>query len=108
MDDDIIFPGMTEREIYIRRRVRRLAEFYRHLVMYVLVSFLLFAANYYAMSLAPPRANGWWAVFPIVGWGIGVLVHGLMVFAPFGIFSLEWEERKVRELMVEREREQKS
>ncbi|MGL4233678.1 MAG: 2TM domain-containing protein [Casimicrobium sp.] len=107
MDDEIIIPGMSEREIYIRRRVRRLAEFYRHLATYLAVNIVLIAVNYYALNLQPPRATGWWAFFPAFGWGIGVIVHALIVFSPFGIFSLEWEERKVRELMERTESEPK-
>jgi hypothetical protein len=108
MDDDIIMPGMSEREIYIRRRVKRLAEFYRHLATYLAVNIVLIAINYYMLTLQPPRATGWWAFFPAAGWGIGVVVHALVVFSPFGIFSLEWEERKVRELLERKKSESKS
>jgi 2TM domain len=107
MDDDIIVPGVSEREIYIRRRVRRLAEFYRHLAYYVVVCTALFIGNYFMLHAQPPRANGWWAFFPIVGWGIGVVGHALTVFSPIGFFSLDWEERKVREL-VERSKKESS
>ncbi len=99
MDDEVIAPGMSEREIYIRRRVRRMAEFYRHLAYYVIVSIALWVANYFMIQAQPSRTIGWWAFFPIVGWGIGVVVHAATVFSPIGFFSLDWEERKVRELL---------
>jgi hypothetical protein len=99
MDDEVILPGMNEREIYIRRRVRRMAEFYRHLAYYVVVSVVLFVANYLMLPAKPPSANIWWAFYPIAGWGIGVVIHALTVFSPIGFFSLDWEERKVRELI---------
>jgi 2TM domain len=105
MDDDIIVPGISEREIYIRRRVKRLAEFYRHLAYYVIVCVGLWVWNYYMINAQPTRAIGWWSFFPIVGWGIGVVVHALTVFSPMGFFSLDWEEKKVRELL-QRSKEQ--
>ena len=45
MDDELILPGMSEREIAIRRRVHRLAEFYRHVFVYVIVNLTLWGAN---------------------------------------------------------------
>ena len=44
MDDELILPGMSEREIAIRRRVHRLAEFYRHVFVYVIVNLTLWGA----------------------------------------------------------------
>jgi hypothetical protein len=41
-----------------------------HLTVYLVVNALLFGLN--------ARAGGpWWAVWPLVSWGIGLLVHGL-------------------------------
>lgn len=39
-----------------------------------------------------------WFVYPLAGWGIGIVIHGLTTF-PFGIFGKEWEERKIKEYM---------
>lgn len=102
MDDDLVVPGMSEREIYIRRRVKRLAEFYRHVVVFVIVISLLWTANYFMIAAQTKRSIWyWWAMWPTVGWGIGVLAHGLSVLPHLAFFSLEWEEKKVRELMRE-------
>jgi hypothetical protein len=98
---DDFYPGMSAKEIDIRRRVRRLAEFYRHLVVYILVMVVLFSFNGWVIyqSEKPVKWYSWWAVWPFLGWGIGVLVHGITV-APFWNFlSMDWEEKKVRELM---------
>jgi uncharacterized membrane protein len=39
-----------------------------------------------------------WFFWPLLGWGIGVLAHGVSVsgLAPFG---KDWEERKIRECL---------
>jgi 2TM domain len=99
MDDEVIVPGMSEREIHIRRRVKRLAEFYRHLAMYVLIMSMVWIASLAMAKEWPSQWWRWWAIWPTLGWGIGVLAHGLSVLPRMGFFSLDWEEKKVRELM---------
>ncbi|MBL8312065.1 MAG: 2TM domain-containing protein [Burkholderiales bacterium] len=100
-DDELTYPGMSEREAAIRRRVHRLAEFYRHLFVYVLVNLLLWAINGWQLWNSPAASKWWayWALWPTLGWGIGVLGHGLSVL-PGGMFTQDWEERKVREIMA--------
>jgi hypothetical protein len=103
MDDEIIVPGMSERELYIRRRVKRLAEFYRHLTMYVVVVSIAWVVSFLFMKTIPSSIWKWWVVWPTIGWGIGVIAHGLSVLPRMGFFSLDWEEKKVRELMKRNE-----
>ncbi len=91
----------AERENAIRRRVHRLAEFYRHAVIFIVVNGLLFGINAWSVfdSSQPNRWYHWWAIWPSFFWGIGLACHGLSVLPVFTIFSDEWEDRKVRELM---------
>jgi 2TM domain len=104
-DDELILPGMTEREIAIRRRVHRLADFYRHLFVYVLVNAGLWVFNAWTISQMSGKANAWmwWAVWPTLWWGVGILIHGLSVLQWLSFFSQDWEDKKVKELM-ERDR----
>ncbi len=76
-----------------RKRVRDLKDFYSHLGTYLVVNALLVAIN---LTSAP---DPFWAIWPIVGWGIGLLSHAVSVFGLFGLGTQDWEERKVRELM---------
>ncbi len=99
MDEEVILPGMSEREIYIRRRVKRLAEFYRHLTMYVIIMSVIWIGSLVLMKKAPAAWWQWWQIWPTVGWGLSVLVHGLSVLPRYGFFSLDWEQKKVRELL---------
>jgi hypothetical protein len=48
---------------------------------------------------SPGRLWIQWAAF---GWGIGLLAHGLSVFAFRGAFGRNWEERKIREYLDRR------
>jgi len=103
--DDYYPPGTPEREIAIRRRVHQLAEFYRHVFVYGIVIGLLWCANAYLIysGTVPTKWWFWWAIWPTLGWGIGLITHGITVLPVWGLFSQDWEERKVRELL-ERER----
>ncbi len=68
--------------------VRKLKVFYIHLSKYVIVIAALFAINLWQGT---PRL---WAVWPALGWGIGILFHAARVFDvhPFGA---EWEKTQV-------------
>lgn len=100
-DDELMLPGMSERELAIRRRVHRLAEFYRHVVVYVLVISGLWIVNFYMLSgsVAQTRWYSYWAIWPTAGWGIGLLTHGLSVAPFWSFFSQDWEDKKVKQLM---------
>jgi len=47
--------------------------------------------------------SGWWFYWPLLGWGIALAAHAYRVFGLSSRFGPEWEERKVRELMEEKE-----
>jgi uncharacterized integral membrane protein len=77
------------------RRVRRVKGFYAHLVSYILVNLLLFLIN----IMTTPDIL--WFYWPLFGWGIGIVMHGLFVFG-FGLWlGQEWEEKKAQEFMDE-------
>ena len=105
-DDTFIPPGADAREADIRRRVHAQAEFYRHLMIYAGVVTMLWVINLMQAGLPSAGASLWryWAIWPTVGWGIGVLVHGVTALSSFGFLSRDWEERKVRELMERADR----
>ncbi len=76
-----------------KARVEALRGFYAHATAYVLVNAGLLLIN----LLTSPAYL--WVVWPLLGWGIGLGVHALNVFALGGRFGQDWEERKTRELM---------
>jgi hypothetical protein len=74
-----------------KERVEALKGFYAHLAVYIAVNLGLFL-----MCLV---TGGMWFVWPLFGWGIGLLAHAVAVFVISGRFGPDWEERKIREYM---------
>lgn len=79
-----------------RKRVEELRGFYSHLAIYLVVNLGLLLVN-----LATNR-HALWFFWPLIGWGIAVLIHATTVILG-GSVGTRWEERKTRQL-VERER----
>ena len=82
--------GMSEEEIYkqARKRVEEKKGFYTHLAVYILVNILLVLIWAFAAGGGYP-----WFIWPLGGWGIGLLFHFLGVF----VFSqrTDWERREI-------------
>ena len=75
-----------------RQHVAALKGFYIHVTVFLLVNCGLAGINF--ATGAP-----WWFQWPLLGWGIGLLGHAVIVFSPVRIFGREWEERKIKEHM---------
>jgi hypothetical protein len=75
-----------------RRRVALLKGFYIHLAVYVVVNAILIAINAFSGGV-------WWAQWPLIGWGIGLVGHGLAVFRPLGRMGKDWEARQIKAYM---------
>ncbi len=71
------------------KQVQNEKGFYGHLFTYLGVIALLFAGN----LIFEPRYI--WAKWPAMGWGIGILTHGVRVFSPIRLFGPEWEKKQV-------------
>ena len=78
-----------------RERVRALRAFYQHLIVYAAVICMLFLIN---VTSSP----NWWVQWPAMGWGLLLILHG--VFTNTGLLGSAWEERRIAELMRDRER----
>lgn len=77
-----------------RQRARQLRDFYGHLITYVVICALLVAIDLVTGDTGPTFLGLNWAYWPIIGWGIAVLIHAISVFLPLN----DWEERKAEEL----------
>lgn len=75
----------------IRQRVQEIRGFYTHLIIYAVVNAGLAVIN--ALT-GPP----WWVLWPVIGWGIGLLIHATTVFLVNRIFGPEWEQKKIDQL----------
>ena len=80
---------LTEEQIYsaARQRVRQKKDFYNHLAVYIVVNAALVVIWYFTGRGYP------WFVWPLLGWGIGIMFHGLDVF----VFNKQsaWEQREI-------------
>lgn len=93
-EDDIMTEAKTPTRISgeeerVIEYVRDLKGFYTHLTSYVLVMLVLFVIN---LVFTPGYI---WAFWAALGWGIGILVHGLNVFELINWLGPDWERRQV-------------
>lgn len=76
--------------------VRDIKGFYSHLIKYVIVIFCLLIIN---MINSP---DYYWVIWPALGWGVGVLFHGLNVFEFFDFLGPKWEKRQIEKRLRKR------
>lgn len=76
-----------------KRKVARLRGFYTHLAVYLAVNMLLFLID----TITSPDTL--WFFWPLMGWGIGIALHAVLVFSNAGRLGAEWEERRIRKIM---------
>jgi hypothetical protein len=76
-----------------RRRVREIRAFYFHIAVFAVVNVVLHVINF----VTAPTV--YWAFWPLFGWGIGLLAHGLATYRWMPFIGKDWEERKIREFM---------
>ena len=71
-----------------QKRIEDLRGFYAHLAAYVACNLFLFAINLLTGS------DVLWFLFPLMGWGVGLAIHSVVVFWT----GSDWEARKLEEL----------
>ncbi len=91
---------VKQQEVYIedkryqkaKERVEAIKSFYGNLISYCIVIPGLAYLNY--------MTTNWpWVIFPAVGWGFGILVHGMEAYGYNPLWGKRWQEKKLRELM---------
>ncbi len=80
------------------KRVEDIKGFYGNLGSYIVVNIGLMILN---LVTTPEHL---WFYWPMIGWGIGVVFHGMKVFNYFPFFGKEWEEKKLKQLLEEEKR----
>ena len=89
-----------ERYNKAKKRVEEIKGFYGNLTAYIVVNIGLLAIN---LLTSPDHL---WFYWPMIGWGIGVAIHGMKVYNYMPFLGKDWEERKIREFM-DKENERK-
>ena len=74
-----------------RQQVEGITGFYIHLVVFVLVMAMLFVINLMVLN------EVWWVQWALLGWGIGILAHGLIVLGQPPRFITKWQLKKLKE-----------
>ena len=77
-----------------KERVTKMKEFHGNLTAYCIVIPFLIFINYSTTGFSIP-----WVVFPIFGWGLGVLFHYSEAYDHHLIFGKNWEKRKIKKFM---------
>ena len=75
-----------------RKRGSAKLGWYAHAALYLVINLVMFTMSTYGFGSRP------WSAFPLLGWGLGLALHGVSVFV-LGTGS------GLRERMVRRERE---
>ena len=81
-----------ELERLAHKRAAAKLGWYIHAMVYVVVNLFIFALSAYAFGRRP------WSVFPLLGWGLGLALHGVAVF-------MLGDGSSFRRRLLERERE---
>ena len=80
---------LSEKELYEKAK----KGFYIHLVFYCLVNILLFVIWILTEAAFP------WFIFPLGGWGIGLLFHFLGIFVFTNRKQSQWEKKQIEKEM---------
>lgn len=89
-------PELSEAEQDTIRYARDLRAFYTHAIQYAVVMAVLLFLN----LLTSPES--FWVVWPALGWGIGLAMHGFSVFDVIGRFDQKWERRQIEKRLKSR------
>lgn len=86
---DPILPVLPNEEREAMEYVRDIRSFYVHAIQYALIMTGLTLLNLWTSP------GFLWVIYPAIGWGIGLIVHGLSVFEVFDLFGRDWEKRQI-------------
>jgi hypothetical protein len=102
---------MKDDELYAwaHQRARQLRAFYVHLGVYLVVMVFLLIVNavtrddagsyLYGDHMYHRDGGDWWVIWPALGWGVAVAIHGVVVGLGASGAIDSWEDRKVEQLV---------
>ena len=96
-NNNIMYTEEIQNSSYVRavEKVEKIKEFYQNIAAYcIVIPFLVFINLY-----TSPQFHWFW--FPMFGWGLGVLFHGLDVYEYNPFLGRNWESKKIKEIMEE-------
>ncbi len=75
-----------------KERVEAIKGFLGNLTAYLIVIPFLMWINYRSSDFP-------WVIFPALGWGFGIVAHGMEAYGYNPLWGKNWEEKKIKELM---------
>ena len=75
-----------------KRRVKQKKNFYKTILTFVGISIFLTAIN---LITSP---GYFWAIFPILGMGLGAFIQAVKIYGPYGTHS-DWERKELEKEM---------
>lgn len=78
-----------------KKKAREIRSFYFNLLCYCIVIPVLIFINLYFTP------EFYWFYFSMLGWGIGLLFHGMGAFGWNPFLGKDWEERKLKQFIEE-------
>jgi len=94
------FNDEYERYQRAKKQVEEIKGFYGNLVAYIVVNLFMIFIN---LKYSPEYL---WFFWPLLGWGIGVVFHGMKAFNYTPFLGKDWEQKKLKEFM-EQEKQKK-
>ncbi len=82
-----------ERYQRAQKQVAEIKGFYGNLVSYILANIFMIFIN---LKYSPEYL---WFFWPLLGWGVGLVFHGMKVFNYSPFLGKNWEEKKIKEFM---------
>jgi hypothetical protein len=83
-----------------KKQVEEIKGFYGHLVSFLAVNAFLLFIN---LKYSPQEL---WFFWPLLGWGIGLILHGMKAFNYMPFLGKEWEAKKLKQFLEEEKRQQ--
>lgn len=87
-----------------RRYVQQLRAFYIHATVFAVSMVVIFLVNL-AVNIAAGLTGEWWAWWSgwaLIGWGIGIAIHGLVVrMSRPSVSAPTWEQKQIDKILAE-------
>ena len=83
-----------------KKQVEEIKSFYGHLVSYLAVNAFLLFIN---LKYSPKEL---WFFWPLLGWGLGLLLHGMKAFNYMPFIGKDWEAKKLKQFLEEEKQRQ--
>ncbi len=77
------------------KRVEQIRGFYVNLTYFIFIMVTCLTIN---LVMTPAYL---WFLYPFWGWGITLLIHGLIVYKKLPFYNEEWEQKKIQQFYEE-------